>query len=77
MDTQEFMDKKNPVKVLGLIPGSPSERAGVRIGDLIFSVNGIPVGSFSDYVNAKGENKESTELVVIRNNTVLEIVIRY
>ncbi len=41
------------VPVLGCVPGSKSERAGVRYGDVVLAVNGQAVRSLSEFVRLR------------------------
>lgn len=36
------------VEVVSLVPGGPAERGGVRPGDILVSMNGLPVESVDD-----------------------------
>jgi len=38
------------VFVVGIVPQSPGEEAGILVGDVIVAVQGMPVPSFDDYV---------------------------
>ncbi len=40
------------VQVAGLMPGFPAERAGVRAGDIIVGINGVPVHTVADLQHA-------------------------
>lgn len=52
---------QNDTYVLAVTPGSPAERAGLRFGDKILSVNGEPViGSTSDTVRDKVRGLEGS-----------------
>jgi regulator of sigma E protease len=37
-----------PIGVIQVIPGSQSERAGVKVGDQLISINGVPVNNTAD-----------------------------
>src|SRR5262249_28015280 len=47
-------------------PGSPAERAGVREGDLILSVNGQPVRDAAELRSALSKDKDASTLLRIR-----------
>lgn len=40
------------VKVLGILPRSPAERIGVKIGETIVKVNGVDIESYSEFYEA-------------------------
>ncbi|HEV8117400.1 MAG TPA: Do family serine endopeptidase [Thermoanaerobaculia bacterium] len=52
--------------VTGVEPGSPAERAGVREGDLIVSVNGQPVHDGGELRSALSKEKDADTLLRIR-----------
>ena len=55
------------VAILGVLPGSPAHRAGIRYGDVLLEVNGERVRSFEEYINAKGKRPEGMDVVVFRS----------
>ena len=59
-------------------PGSPADRAGMRSGDVVISVNGRPVRSGTDLRNRVGLLRAGTvaEVVVLRNGTPRTLSIR-
>src|ERR1700726_3631847 len=49
--TLKELGAPNGVVIMGVEPGSPAEKAGLKGGDVITSVNGTPVKSGNDLVN--------------------------
>lgn len=56
-------------------PGSISDRAGVRAGDVLLIANGMRIDSLDSYVEARGLRKDALELTLLRGNTMLEITL--
>jgi membrane-associated protease RseP (regulator of RpoE activity) len=48
---REGLDPSEGVEVTAVHPGSAAERSGVRVGDVILAVDGIPVASMTDLRN--------------------------
>lgn len=63
------------VKVLGMLPGSPSEQAGVQVGDVILAVDNVAVTTLQEYVDRASLRKGDMKLDIFRNNSLLEIVV--
>lgn len=63
------------LSVQALIPGCPAERAGVRVGDHILSVDGKPIGSAADYINSTNERGKVFQLEVMRGNQVVTLTL--
>jgi S1-C subfamily serine protease len=66
------------VGVVGVTPGSPADRAGVRQRDLILQVNGVPVESRGDFYATlwRGTVGEPIELILQREDQSLRLVVR-
>jgi S1-C subfamily serine protease len=60
------------LRINHLVPGSPGETAGARVGDLLVSLNDTPINSFEDYIAAKGELK-AYPMVVRRGDKFLSL----
>jgi S1-C subfamily serine protease len=59
--------------LIGCLPGSPADRAGLRFGDIVISVNGMPTRDADEFVAAKGFRDGRMSIVVIRNGAELLI----
>jgi len=66
------------VGVVGVTPGSPADRAGVRQRDLILQVNGVPVQSRGDFYAAlwRGRVGDQVELILQREDQSLQLLVR-
>ncbi len=67
-------DENAGVLVNRVLPGTPAETHGVRVGDLILSVDGVPVASASELVRELADKDGSTVLlVVVRDGSRTEV----
>ena len=55
------------IAVWGVLPGSVSQRCGVRYGDIIISVNGIKTSNAEEYVEARGARLDGADVVIFRD----------
>ena len=64
------------VMVAGVAPGSPAEAAGLRVGDLITSIDGVPVKTPDELVKMTNERRgQSVSLVVTRGQSSIPVTI--
>jgi len=59
--------------VYGCLPGSPADKAGVRYGDVLLSVDGRATPSWDAYLTARESSGESIRLRLFRDGHELEI----
>jgi S1-C subfamily serine protease len=73
--TERIAEIYEGVPVLGLLPGSPAERAGIKTGDIVLEVNGTRTRTLDAFVNAKGFNKGVMVVRVVRGGQELELTL--
>ena len=59
--------------VRGCRPGSPAARAGIRYGDVLLSVNGVPTPDWATYVQARAIREHETEIAIFRAGDELTV----
>jgi len=74
---QHFQNKANPyyfsksepgIVILDIIPGSPADKMELKIGEIIKTVNGVPVNNEKEYYAALQKNRAFCKLEVIDHN---------
>ncbi len=63
------------IPVWSCTPGSPSERAGVRYGDIILEINGKRVRTIGDYLEESRASGETFQMTVRRGGELLNFEI--
>lgn len=60
-----------------VIPGSPSEKAGIKPGDIILSFNGAPISGASELKNMVGQVKPGSvvKLTLFRNKQTMDVAV--
>jgi predicted metalloprotease with PDZ domain len=71
----EWTHKCEGVPLIGLLPDSPAEHAGMRPGDLIVAVNGMRTQNVSDYISAKSRCKLAMQVVFVRGRVYYEATV--
>lgn len=63
--------------VLGLLPGSIAEQAGIKKGDCIVAVDNQAVQTLADFVEIIGHRSDDVSIDLIRGNEFKTIVLNY
>ena len=61
--------------VLACRPGSPAERAGIRTGDIVMSVNGMKTGDWNAFIEARARDNERMTVELIRDGALVRLEI--
>ena len=63
------------VPILGCLDGSPAAEAGVRYGDILLSVDGLPTPSWDDFIEARSRSKGGFLARIFRGGDEFEVSI--
>ena len=63
----EIAEVVRGVPVWGCLPGSTAAEAGVRYGDIVISVNGVPTPTVVEYLEARKLRTDGFDLVLFRD----------
>lgn len=74
---EDLADALGGVPVLGCLPGSTAAQAGVRYGDVILSINGVPTPGVAEYLEGKRLRKDGYDLRVFREGKELNIFVPF
>jgi S1-C subfamily serine protease len=69
----EIAEVVRGVPVWGCLPGSTAAEAGVRYGDIVVSVNGMPTPTVVEYLEARKLRTDGFDLVLFRDGEELEV----
>jgi len=72
-----YSDQSDGLKLDGVRPGSPAERAGLRAGDIVVKLGKMPIKNVYDYTYALGEMRggEEVEAVIRRDGKEMTLKI--
>jgi predicted metalloprotease with PDZ domain len=73
----ELINPFKGVPLLGLMPDSPAELAGMKPGDLIVAVNGVRTEDVADYLSAKERCKTAMQVVFLREQVYYEATLHW
>jgi S1-C subfamily serine protease len=65
------------VPVWGCLPGSSAAEAGVRYGDIVLAVNGVPTPSINEYLAARALRKDGFTLSLFRNGGEFSVYVEF
>lgn len=74
---EEMANTVQGVPVLGCLPGSTSAQAGVRYGDIVLSVNGMPTPGIDEYLAARKLRSDGYELRLFRAGVELTVFVPF
>jgi len=72
-----YSDQNDGLKLDGVRPGSPAEKAGLRAGDIVIKLGKMPIKNVYDYTYALGEMRggEEVEAVIRRDGKEMTVKI--
>jgi S1-C subfamily serine protease len=68
---------KEGMPVLGCIDGSAAAIAGIRVGDRLLEVNGVPVSDASSYIAARALECDMMHVVLRRNEKIMKLTLHF
>lgn len=61
--------------ILGCLSGSPAEDAGMRYGDILLSLDGLPTSSWDEFLRARNQAGRSIVVRVFRQGQELDMAL--
>ena len=74
---EEIAGAVRGVPVWGCLPGSTAAEAGVRYGDIVLSVNGVPTPGIDEYLEARKLRSDGFELRLFRAGEELTVYVPF
>jgi S1-C subfamily serine protease len=65
------------VPVWGCLPGSTAAEAGVRYGDIVLAVNGIPTPSIVEYLEGRKLRTDGFDLHIFRDGVEFDVFVPF
>jgi membrane-associated protease RseP (regulator of RpoE activity) len=61
--------------ILGCLAGSPAAEAGVRYGDILLSIDGVPTRSWDDFLRARSQSRGGFVARIFREGSELDVAV--
>jgi S1-C subfamily serine protease len=74
---EEIAETVRGVPVWGCLPGSTAAEAGVRYGDIVLSVNGVPTPGIEEYLEARKLRTDGFDLVLFRAGEEIRVYVPF
>ena len=71
-----YSDQSDGMKLEGVRPGSPAEKAGMRAGDIVVKLGKMPIKNVYDYTYALGEMRGGEEIEAVIRREGKEMTVR-
>ncbi|MGA9769667.1 MAG: M28 family peptidase [Blastocatellia bacterium] len=71
-----YSDQSDGMKLDGVRPGSPGERAGLKAGDLVIRLGKTPIKNVYDYTYALGELRPNEEVEIVVRREGREMILK-
>ncbi len=65
------------IVILGSLPNSPAQEAGICYGDILLAVNGVETSTLEKFVEARKLRADSAEVVLFRNGATLRLDLQF
>ncbi len=75
-DIVDCVERYGGLPVLACLPGSSAAASGIRGGDVVFEVNGIPIDGVDSYVQARQMDSDTMHVRLRRNGEVLSFTLQ-
>jgi serine protease Do len=74
-DYAQGEDAKGGMRIGGIMPGSPADKAGLRQGDMVTRFNADTIENMMDYTNALSKTKpgQTAKLTVVRDGKSMNV----
>jgi len=74
---EEIAATVHGIPVWGCLPGSTSAEAGVRYGDIVLAVNGVPTPGIDEYLAARALRVDGIELRLFRAGEEFTVFVEF
>jgi S1-C subfamily serine protease len=63
--------------ILGCLDGSPAAEAGVRYGDILLAIDGVPTRTWDDFLNVRKRSKGGFVARIFRAGVESEVTVTF